>query len=297
MTRRDKADWQLTADALARLLAHLDPDPERAGDRYEALRRTLVKFFDWRGATSPDDCADQTLDRLARKLDQGEAIADVGRYALGIARLVALEQMRDPLRHAAEVTETTRPDAAMAAGGQRFGASPAHAGEDDDDADGVRGCLERCLEELPEESRTLILRYYVHEKRAKIDARAALAVSLGLSANALRSRASRLRDRLEQCVARCRGAREAGQPIGRANAAAGSALAGSAPVPGAAAGGAPAAGTPVAGAAPGRALAGGAAAGGAAASGSAAGGAAARGAAAGDTAPGDAATRKRSGEQ
>src|SRR4030095_8986131 len=62
------ATHELSARALRLLLARLDPDPDRAGAAYEALRRALVKFFDWRGARVPEEGADETLDRLARQL-------------------------------------------------------------------------------------------------------------------------------------------------------------------------------------------------------------------------------------
>ena len=61
----------LNAPAFQRLLARLDADPARAGERYEDLRRTLVRFFEWRGAPFPDDHADETFDRVARRLDEG----------------------------------------------------------------------------------------------------------------------------------------------------------------------------------------------------------------------------------
>ena len=64
-------------------------------------------------------------------------------------------------------------------------------------------CLERCLAALPADARTLILEYYQDQRRQKIDRRVRLAAQLGLSANALRSRAQRVRDRLERCVRTC----------------------------------------------------------------------------------------------
>ncbi len=60
---------ELTASSLARLLTRLDSDTDRAAAAYEALRETLIKFFDWKGARFPDECTDDALDRLARKLD------------------------------------------------------------------------------------------------------------------------------------------------------------------------------------------------------------------------------------
>lgn len=179
----------MTAAGLAGLLARLDPDPDRAALAYESLRRTLVKFFDWRGAWSPEEGADETLDRLARKLAAGDQVSDVRSFAHGIARHVLLEQLRSPEARIARAEET------------ELDALAAVDAIADEEPLGV--CLERCLAELPMESRELILQYYVDRGRAKIENRRRLAASLGLSDNALRSRAQRVRDRLERCIAEC----------------------------------------------------------------------------------------------
>src|SRR5436305_9402910 len=93
----------LTGEAFSKLLARLDADRERAGEKYEDLRHTLIKFFEWRGAPSPEDHADETLNRIARKLDEGVEIKSVGGYCREVARLVLLEvwkgsdRRREPL--------------------------------------------------------------------------------------------------------------------------------------------------------------------------------------------------------
>jgi DNA-directed RNA polymerase specialized sigma24 family protein len=184
--------WELTASALDRLLVRLDPDAARGAEAYEALRLTLTRFFDWRGAHFPDECADETLNRLARRLDEGADVADLRGFALGIARLVLLEQSRSPQRRQDELDE------------QRIG--PAPIVEREPDAR-LHDCLERCLASLPDDARTLILEYYQDHRRQKIDRRVRLATQLGLTANALRSRAQRVRDRLERCVRACAGGR------------------------------------------------------------------------------------------
>ena len=66
-----------------------------------------------------------------------------------------------------------------------------------------RECFERCLNELSEENRQLVLRYYEDERRGKIDNRQAMADRLGIPLNALRSRVQRIRDKLERCVTNC----------------------------------------------------------------------------------------------
>ena len=64
-------------------------------------------------------------------------------------------------------------------------------------------CFVQCLQTISMESRQLITDYYKNEKRQKIDNRSSLAEKLGIPLNALRSRAQRVRDKLEQCIMRC----------------------------------------------------------------------------------------------
>jgi DNA-directed RNA polymerase specialized sigma24 family protein len=181
----------MTAEGLARLLARLDPDAERAALAYERLRRALLKFFDWRGVWPPEECADQTIDRLIRKLEEQTVVSDVQNYAYGIARLVLLERRRQPML--ASIDEASHLVSVAA--------SPADEGDERDER--LHGCLERCLAAMPEEHRSLVLGYYEGERHAKISNRRHLAATLGLSENALRSRVQRLRDRLERCVLGC----------------------------------------------------------------------------------------------
>ena len=56
----------LTHVALAKFLACLYSDDDRAGEKYEAIRLRLVKYFDWRGVHFPDECADETINRVIR---------------------------------------------------------------------------------------------------------------------------------------------------------------------------------------------------------------------------------------
>jgi DNA-directed RNA polymerase specialized sigma24 family protein len=181
------------AAGLIRLLEQLDPDPARAAAAYEQLRAALEKFFDWRGAWPPDECADVTIDRLVLKLAGTTQIDDVRGYARGIARLVLLEWQRRPVRVA--IDDRTERAHLLA-----------FVDEERQQPDLVV-CFDRCLASLPAESRDLVLEYYVAERREKIDNRRRLARALGLSESALRNRVQRIRDRLERCVQACTGGR------------------------------------------------------------------------------------------
>jgi DNA-directed RNA polymerase specialized sigma24 family protein len=190
----------LDAAAFSRLLERLHADPEAAGHGYEDLRRSLRRFFDARGVSPSDDAADDVLDRLGRKLVEGAEVNDVRAYALGIARLVALERHRLPeVRHAA-IDDTLS---------QRLTAPPPPAPEHPGLA-----CFDGCFGGLAADQRSFIVAYYAESGRARIDTRAALARTLALSPNALRLRAQRLRDRLDACIRQCLAAPAAG-PGGR----------------------------------------------------------------------------------
>jgi DNA-directed RNA polymerase specialized sigma24 family protein len=178
----------LTAGALTSLLTRLDPDAERAGYAYEHLRRALVSFFAWRGAATPEECADETLDRLATRLAEGVPVEDPGRFARGIARLVLLEHWRRPEARGVPLEDV----------GERAAVEPEAA-----DEDAVPGCCNRCLSDLAPGTRDLILEYYGADGRTRIDMRKRMAQALGVSESALRSRAQRVRDQLERCIACC----------------------------------------------------------------------------------------------
>ncbi len=180
----------LTANAFAKLLNGLNADRERAGDKYEELRRTLTRFFEWRGAPFPEEQADETFNRVARRLDEGVKINNIGGYCYEVARLVCLESLkgydskRTPLEDHLEVTA-------------------ADAGDEAVEKELRLTCLDDCLRSLPAESRELITEYYRDERGSRVDYRRTLAERLGLRRDALANRAQRLRDKLEQCVAGC----------------------------------------------------------------------------------------------
>jgi DNA-directed RNA polymerase specialized sigma24 family protein len=160
-----------------------------AGDlapAYEQLRLRLVTYFRLRFPTDAETLADEAIDRLGRRLDDGVPIANLAGYALGIARLLVLEtgtrqrKERDAAREAMMQMELNlqeaEPDPAMPA-------------------------LRACLESIGADSAALILEYYAPDAgAARIARRQSLAERLGVSLNTLRNRALRIRIGLEKCV-------------------------------------------------------------------------------------------------
>lgn len=195
--------WVLSQDAFEALLSSLDPDPRRAGEKYEDLRRRLIILFLGRGSREPEEGADETLDRLSRRLAEGHPIEDLGRFACGIARRVHAEDLR-----------RVRRQRRLREGLAVHGGLPARA---IDSEAGVE-CIRRCLDRLDAGERALIVEYYEGNGRELQQDRRALADRLGLTPTALRLRAYRVRRTLEGCTRECLqgrgtvGARPGGEP-------------------------------------------------------------------------------------
>ena len=180
--------WYLNQQAFDQFLSFLDLDRDRAGEIYETLRRNLVQLFIWRGCRDPEAHADETINRVIRKIDEGEEVRDPISYAHGVARRLLLEVYKKQEREQLGIDDLPP-----------LAAQPE---QQDEAEDGVL-CLRRCLNRLPEESRQLIVLYYQGEKSVKIDNRKRLAESLRITLNALRYRAFDLRQRLQGCIERC----------------------------------------------------------------------------------------------
>jgi len=177
---------ELTGPALRSLLQRLADDGAAAAAAFASLRQRLEDFFDRRGVPDAALLADETLDRVARKIEAGEPVESVPAYCYGVAKRVLLEWHRERGREAAALSES-----ALAAAN----APPP--------SEARVACLERCLMELPAESRDLIVRYYQGEGSVHLDSRKALAEAFSLTAGALKTRAYRLRGQLQECLRRC----------------------------------------------------------------------------------------------
>lgn len=181
--------WEPTPQSFEKLLAALDSDRDEAAKHYEKARVKLVRYFERHQITDTDWCIDQTLDRVMRKLDEGEVIVNVMAYIYSVASYVrkeALKRQEHERLVASEVQRTT-------------GTTQHTSGEESPQ----QLCLDRCLGRLPIETRILIRDYYSEEGGAKIKLRKQMAQRLGIQLNALRLRAHKIRISLETCVKDC----------------------------------------------------------------------------------------------
>jgi DNA-directed RNA polymerase specialized sigma24 family protein len=200
-----KKDWTLTPSAFRLLLEWLDEGADSGGERYLEMRRRLVAYFDRKNCLTPDELADETLNRVARRLEEqaGEIeIETPAKYCYIVARFVFMEYLRAAQKEAVPLDDVLRTEKE-----KDFAAAAAAGGENDERQikEKMLDCLEQCTAKLEATNRDIIIRYYFGEERVKIENRRALAESLGITTNALTIRACRIRDKLESCVGKCAG--------------------------------------------------------------------------------------------
>jgi len=181
--------WSLTQEAFDSLLASLEPDRDRAAERYLEIRRNLVRLFEWRGCATPDEYADETLNRCAKRISEGDDIRDLPTYSVGVARMLLREMSRERAQQPHPLDEVPEP--------RTLPSGPPL------DQERRAKCLDRCLSQLSRENQDLILTYYQGEKSEKIEMRRQLSQRFGVPAGTLRMRALRLREGLQLCAEGC----------------------------------------------------------------------------------------------
>jgi len=190
-------DASTSPGAFRQFLQWLDDGTDSRGEKYLEMRRRLVAYFDRKNCVAPDDLADETLNRVARRLEE-EAGAITGtapaQYCYITARFVFLEYLREGARSQTSLSEMSPGEAEAV-----LGAAPA-ADDEAQSKERLSASPEECLARLAPADRDLILDYYQGEQRSKIDGRRALATRLRLSVNALSIKACRIRNKLEMCV-------------------------------------------------------------------------------------------------
>lgn len=179
---------KLTHEAFDKLLLSLDPDRDRAGEKYEMLRLKLTQFFRARACLAIEDQTDEVFDRLARKIASGEGIHNIYGYCLGIARLVWLESLRNPEAH-----HTTFDDLPVVP----------FVAEDEIERKSRLTCFNQCLRKLPEADSALLVEYCSCEHGSRSAARQMIADRLQIPIGALRIRVHRIKERFGKCFDGC----------------------------------------------------------------------------------------------
>jgi RNA polymerase sigma factor (sigma-70 family) len=185
----DVIESRLFGTAFERLLNALDPNHERAGERYLDLSLKLRNFFVWKGCreSDADDLVDETLDRLAKKLGEGKIVVSINAYAHGIAKNVLFEYSRNRIEKSLEEDPPEIP-----------------IPETQEESDKRYECLEKCLAKLKSADREQIIGYYdVEENEKNKHRRKRLAEQFNKTALSLKVHTTRLREKLRKCINSC----------------------------------------------------------------------------------------------
>lgn len=195
-----KQIFTLTPEAFRRFLEWLDEGSDSGGGKYLEMRRRLASYFDRKNCLSPDELADETLNRVARRLDEEGIIESdaPAKYCYTVARFVFLENLRQTRKEPVPLD-----DVLLRQKDEKFPAP--ESGDEKEIKEVMLDCLEQCTGKLDSSSREIIIQYYFGKERVKIENRRALAERLGITVNALSIRACRIRDKLETCVKKCVG--------------------------------------------------------------------------------------------
>ena len=151
-----------------------------------------MRYFRFRGCDDPETLADETINRVAKKLtnlEQQDSFKLLP-YFYSFASKIYLEEIKEKTRKGALPLDEFDPPA------------PQTSGQTERKERESR-CLESCLADLKSEDRLLIVEYYSREKIEKLRLRAALAARLDMKLPALHTRVHRLRSSLRQCLEKC----------------------------------------------------------------------------------------------
>jgi DNA-directed RNA polymerase specialized sigma24 family protein len=182
-----------------KLLRFFDSDPVIAAEKLINCRKKLVLRFAAERCSDAEDLADETLERVLEVLNRGEKqiTTTIEAYISGFATHVLQEYWRrrtlkevsvDDLSPAIEPRTISLEELELA-----------FSQEED-----LWNCLKRCLDELPQTDREILLRYYDTELGQKLKhVREQMMHSLRLTSSQLRKRTFTLRATLEACIKDC----------------------------------------------------------------------------------------------
>jgi DNA-directed RNA polymerase specialized sigma24 family protein len=181
----------LNSSEFESFLRYLHQDRDRAGEEYEEIRRRLMRFFAGRNCFPEEDLADETLDRVARRMESTE-VRNPAVFIWGVARIIVLEFRRLP--------QTVNFQDALHGGCLNTEHEERAIINREEHQRRVR-CLLKCVLELSPFDRELFLEYGSQGRAGK----AHLARRFGFTAAALRTRAHRVRRKIEISVRQLHG--------------------------------------------------------------------------------------------
>lgn len=172
----------LTEHNFEMLLEWLNEDREIAGQKYELIRFKLKKFFYARGCTHAEELADETIDRVIKKIDvlQKNYCGKPILYFNGVAKNVFFEYTRK--KNEKELPQNLTD----------------HSQFDNKQLENLYFCLTKSLNQIPLEQRRFILEYYSGEKKDKMQRCQQISRDKNITYPAMRVQAYRIRNKLQK---------------------------------------------------------------------------------------------------
>jgi DNA-directed RNA polymerase specialized sigma24 family protein len=161
-------------------------------EQFRSLQEKLTIYFEARHCIDPEELADETLERVVRKLCEGTEVLDLKRYSYGVAKNVFYEYLRrERVKHQYSDEQRYRPE-------------PKASGDVVDMAKERRlDCLEACSGRLKEEARWILYEYYRYNGQHKLEHRKKMAEKLNITREALTLRVFHLKQKLRKCINDC----------------------------------------------------------------------------------------------
>ena len=195
-----KKDNILTEVGFQKLLELFDPVPEKAGLVYLKLRQKLAVKFGLQGSVNPEDHADEVLDRVARRVQEGLILEDGNYegYFFKTAKFVFLEYVNSRKKLSISLDD-------LPAGGEPSEDPKAMLAQMELRIERELGfeAIRKCRNELSPDEQSTFDFYFAEDGALKHkERREALAQKLAVSLNTLKTRASRIREKLLTCARR-----------------------------------------------------------------------------------------------
>lgn len=183
-------DNSISRENFDKLLEWLSADRDGAAAQFEQIRTGLIRFFRLKGCSDPEMLADETMDRVTKRIDSLNlsTAKTPGPVFYGFATKVFLEYMRTEKLRTVQIGDDFGHVSSQTADG------PENVGLD---------CLRKCLASIPDADGRLIVTYYTREKQENLELRRQLAQTNDLAMGALQTKVYRLKKTLRPCIEKC----------------------------------------------------------------------------------------------
>lgn len=183
-------DTVLTQNDFDTLLQWFSPNREEAGLKYEEIRQGLIRFFNFKGCSEAESLADETINRVAKKLPTLTTDNNYKHitYFYGFASKIYLESRKKSENRTTEFDPTMHSNLVAVV---------------DNETEDRHQCLEKCLAKLSAEDGSLVIEYFSKDKSAKFEHRRNLAEKFNINIGNMHVRIYRLKDTLRNCVKKC----------------------------------------------------------------------------------------------